>query len=143
MFWCSRREMCCSEIKLRLQKAEVDETSIKKILEKLIEENFINEERFVKAFVHDKLEYQKWGLAKIKNALYLKNIPKELITEAIFNVDKDAYISKLTEIALHKLKFIKAENDFLRDQKLLRFLASKGVSADDAFKIINIIKSNK
>lgn len=141
MYWCSRREMCCSEIKLRLQKAKVDETSINKILAKLIEENFINEERFVRAFVHDKLEFQKWGLAKIKNALYLKNIPADLISAAISGVDKEKYLIKLTEIALHKLKFIKADNDFLRDQKLLRFLASKGVSAEDAFKIINIIKS--
>lgn len=141
MYWCSRREMCRSEIILRLQKAELNNETIKKIIDKLIEENFINEERFVKAFVHDKLEFQKWGLAKIKNALFLKNIPADLISEAISGVDKEEYISKLTEIALHKLKYIKAENDFLRNQKLLRFLASKGVSAEDAFKILNIIKT--
>jgi len=140
MSWCSRRELCTSEIQLRLKKIEVDDTSIKKIITKLIEENFINEERFVRAYVNDKLKFQKWGIDKIKNALYLKKISAEIIKEVISGIDKSDYILRLTEMAKQKVKYIKANSDFEREQKLLRFLASKGVSGEDAYKVLKNIK---
>jgi len=140
MSWCSRRELCTSEIQLRLKKLEVDDTSIKKIITKLIEENFINEERFVRAYVNDKLKFQKWGIDKIKNALYLKKISAEIIKEVISGIDKSDYILRLTEMAKQKVKYIKANSDFEREQKLLRFLASKGVSGEDAYKVLKNIK---
>ncbi len=142
MSWCSRRELCASEIQLRLKKLEVDDTSIKKIITKLFEENFINEERFVRAFVNDKLKFQKWGIDKIKNALYLKKISAELISEAISEIDKSDYLLRLTDIAKQKVKYIKAKSDFEKEQKLLRFLASKGVSGEDAYKVLKNIKQN-
>ncbi|NCO53807.1 MAG: RecX family transcriptional regulator [Bacteroidetes bacterium] len=140
MSWCSRRELCTSEIQLRLKKLEVDDTSIKKIITKLIEENFINEERFVRAYVNDKLKFQKWGIDKIKNTLYLKKISAEIIKEVISGIDKSDYILRLTEMAKQKVKYIKANSDFEREQKLLRFLASKGVSGEDAYKVLKNIK---
>ncbi|MDD5571751.1 MAG: regulatory protein RecX [Bacteroidales bacterium] len=136
MYWCSRREMCCSEIKARLLKAEVNEDVITNILKKLISEKFIDENRFARAFVHDKLEFQKWGLLKIKQALYLKGISEEDIKEALQGIDKESYLTKLEEISRNKLRSIKAESDYERSQKLLRFLASKGVSTDDAYQIL-------
>lgn len=143
MNWCSRRELCVSEIQLRLKKLEVDDNSIKKIIEKLVEENFINEERFVRAFVNDKLKFQKWGIDKIKNALYFKKISSEIIKNVISEIDKSDYILRFTEIAKQKIKFIKADSDFEREQKLLRFLASKGVSAEDAYKVFKNLKLPK
>jgi len=125
---------------MRLKKLEVDDNSIKKIIAKLIEENFINEERFVRAFVNDKLKFQKWGIDKIKNALYIKKITTELIKEVISEIDKNQYITQLSGIAKQKVKYIKASSDFEREQKLLRFLASKGVSGEDAYKVLKNIK---
>ena len=127
-------------MRMRLKKLEVDDNSIKKIIAKLIEENFINEERFVRAFVNDKLKFQKWGIDKIKNALYIKKITTELIKEVISEIDKNQYITQLSEIAKQKVKYIKASSDFEREQKLLRFLASKGVSGEDAYKVLKNIK---
>lgn len=141
MYWCSRRELCCSDIKARLQKAQVSANDISVIIKKLVSEKFIDESRFTRAFVHDKLEFQKWGLLKIKQALYYKGISEENISEVLQNVDKESYLAKLEEMAKSKMKSIKAENDFEKNQKLLRFLASKGVSTDDAYQIIKRLKT--
>lgn len=143
MYWCSRRELCCSDIKTRLQKAQVNANDISVIIKKLVSEKFIDESRFTRAFVHDKLEFQKWGLLKIKQALYYKGISEENISEVIQNVDKESYLAKLEEMAKSKMKSIKAENDFERNHKLLRFLASKGVSTDDAYQIIKRLKTKE
>ncbi|PIP55379.1 MAG: hypothetical protein COX07_00270 [Bacteroidetes bacterium CG23_combo_of_CG06-09_8_20_14_all_32_9] len=143
MYWCSRREMCTSDIQKRLQEAGVNDEIIKKIISKLVEDNFIDEKRFAHAYVHDKLAFQKWGLAKIEHALLVKKISPEFISKALQVIDKEEYIKKLTVIALQKRKSIKAENEFVRDKKLLCFLASKGVSAADAFKILNKINNKE
>jgi len=143
MYWCSKREMCCSDIKAKLQKADVNTNDISTIIKKLVSEKFIDEIRFTRAFVHDKLEFQKWGLLKIKQALYFKGISEENITEAIQNVDKESYLTRLEEISRSKLKSIKAENVYEKNQKLLRFLASKGVSTEDAYKILKRLKTNE
>jgi len=143
MQWCSRRELCISDIKTRLLKAELNSEEIATIIQKLVDEKFINEHRFVKAFIHDKLEFQKWGLLKIKQALYFKEIPEEIITNALQNIDKENYLKKFEDIARSKRRSIKGENGFEIDQKLLRFLASKGVSVDDAYQILKRLKEKE
>jgi len=143
MQWCSRRELCKSEIKTRLLKAELSSEEIATIIQKLIDEKFIDENRFVKAFLHDKLEFQKWGLLKIKQALFFKGIPEEIISEALQGVDKETYFKKFEDIARIKWKSIKGDNKFEIDQKLLRFLASKGVSIDDSYKILKRLNTKE
>ena len=71
MYWCSRRELCCSDIKTRLQKAQVNANDISVIIKKLVSEKFIDESRFTRAFVHDKLEFQKWGFVENKTGTIL------------------------------------------------------------------------
>ena len=132
--------MCRYDIKSRLAKSELNKEEIESILQKLVDEKFIDENRFVRAFVHDKLEFQKWGLLKIKQALFFKGIAEENISEALQIVDKEAYLKKFEETARIKRKSIKGETEYEIDQKLLRFLASKGVSMDDSFKVIKKIK---
>ena len=87
--------------------------------------------------------FRNGGLLKIKQALYYKGISEENISEVIQNVDKESYLAKLEEMAKSKMKSIKAENDFERNHKLLRFLASKGVSTDDAYQIIKRLKTKE
>jgi regulatory protein len=140
MHWCSRRELCESDIKDRLLKSELNAEEVTTIIQKLVDEKFIDENRFVRAFVHDKFEFQKWGLLKIKQSLYFKGIPEEIITENLQSVDKEMYLKKFQDIAQSKWKTIKGESAYEIDQKLLRFLASKGVSTDDAYHILKKIK---
>ena len=143
MQWCSRRELCKSDIKNRLLKAELSLEKIATIIQKLIDDKFIDENRFVKAFLHDKLEFQKWGLLKIKQALFFKGISEEIISEALQGIDKEKYLKKFEEIARIKLKSIKGDNKFEIDQKLLRFLASKGVSIEDSYKILKKLNTKE
>jgi len=134
--WCSRREMCKSEVKTRLFKTDLSIDEINEIISILVEENFIDETRFAKAFVHDKIAYQKWGMNKVKQALYYKGISKENIDQALENVDKEEYLDKFLAVAIARKRSIKGETDYEKNQKLIRFLLSKGINTDDIFRIL-------
>jgi len=67
---CSQRELCVSDVETKLELWGVAKLDVRKILDTLLKENFINEERYAKAFVKDKFSYNKWG--KIKIASHLK-----------------------------------------------------------------------
>ncbi len=137
--WCSRREMCRSEVKTRLLKTDLGEDEINQVLIELIKEKFIDETRFAKAFVHDKIAFQKWGIQKIKQALYYKGISQDNINEALEDINKEEYLEKFLAVAKAKRRTIKSETEYEKNQKLVRFLLSKGVNTDDVFKIIRKI----
>lgn len=137
--WCSRREMCKSEVKNRLQKTDLSNDEIAGIISTLIEEEFINETRFAKAYVHDKIAFQKWGIQKVKQALYFKGISQDDINEALGNINKEDYLEKFMAVAIARKRMIKGANDYEKNQKLIRFLLSKGVNTDDVFKILKKI----
>jgi len=141
MSWCSRRELCKSDVEFRLLKFDLDSSTRNKIIDKLILENFINEERYTRAFVNDKIKFQKWGLDKIKHSLFAKKISADTINSALSEIDNNDYLNRFIQVAKQKYKNIKSETDFEKTQKLLRFLVSKGISASDAYKIINTIKN--
>ena len=141
--WCSRREMCKSEIRIRLQKTELSDEEINEIISVLVEEKFIDEKRFARAFVHDKIEYQKWGIQKVKYAMYYKEISQENIAEALENIDKEEYLEKFMLVAKLRKKTIKGVNDYEKKQKLMRFLLSKGIGSEDVFCILKRISEEK
>ena len=123
---CSQREMCKSDIETKLELWGVTKSDSHKILDILHNENFINEERYAKAFVNDKFTYNKWGKIKIASQLRTKKIPTAIINSALDVIDNDHYIATLeTILKLHK-KSVKAKNDYELKSKLIRFGLSRG-----------------
>jgi regulatory protein len=141
--WCSRRELCISDIKSRLLKFDMMESEMQTIIDILVSEKYIDESRYVNAFVHDKINFQKWGIQKIKQALYYKGISRNEIDEVLENINKEEYLEKFLPVALNRKKTIKGLDDFEKNQKLIRFLLSKGINMDDVFRILEKIKEEK
>ena len=104
----------------------VGENDIEKILSLLIEENFINEERFAQAFVKDKFNYNKWGKTKIISHLRAKSIPGDIINSALETIDNDVYRKSLEDLISGHRRFVKAKNQHDLKAKLLRYGLSKG-----------------
>ncbi|MDL2242773.1 RecX family transcriptional regulator [Bacteroidales bacterium OttesenSCG-928-K03] len=123
---CSRKEMCISDAKNYLRKfKDISEEDKTEIINQLVEENFINEVRFAKAFVNDSYKYNKWGKYKIMHALYTKYIPLKIISEAIEIIDDEAYNEIKQTLAENKRNSL-SEDDPTREQKVQAYLKSKG-----------------
>lgn len=135
--YCTLCERCINEVSTKLTAWGMQASEQAKIIERLIEENFINEERYCHAFVNDKLRFNRWGRIKITAALREKRIDKELINEAIAEIDEELYMQVLQELIAIKQKELKG-NDYATKQKIVRFAASRGFEPAKIFKIINL-----
>ena len=96
------------------------------IIEKLLEQDYINEERFARAFVKDKFRFNHWGRIKIKTHLRALGISSENIAKAMDEIDEDEYAEILDEIVEKKRKTIKKGTDLEVRAKLLRHALSRG-----------------
>ena len=136
---CSRRELCISDVETKLESWGITKLDARKISDILLKENFINEERYAKAFVNDKFSYNKWGKIKITSHLKAKRISSTTINSALDSIDNDQYASALEAILkLHK-KSLKAKNDYELKAKLLRFGLSRGFESHLLYELIGDI----
>ncbi|TAL59658.1 MAG: RecX family transcriptional regulator [Bacteroidetes bacterium] len=137
MALCSRREYCIHDIGEKIESWGIGENDIKKIISILIQENFLNEERFARAFVKDKFNYNKWGKIKITLHLRSKNIPGDIIRKALDSIDKELYIRTLRDLISGHRRFVKAKNQYDLKAKLLRFGLSKGFESSLIYDLLN------
>ncbi|MDR0541945.1 MAG: RecX family transcriptional regulator [Dysgonamonadaceae bacterium] len=129
--YCSRGERCIQDILRKMTRWELPEQEQKRAIQYLQKENFLDERRFCRAFVHDKSQYNHWGVYKIRYELQKKQIPEPLIREALSKIDTDANREQLRQILAAKRKTVKGKNDYEINRKLMRFAAGKGFSLDD------------
>ncbi len=138
---CSKKEMCKSEVMIKLSKSHLSQVEKDSIVEALVKEKFIDEKRYVQAFIHDKLKFNGWGKQKIKYALLHKNISESLFEEIWkTTVDNEIYLEKLIKQANTKLKTIKATDEYERKRKLVNFLLQRGVDYETIEKIWSRIR---
>jgi regulatory protein len=123
--WCSTREVCISEAKIKMRKRNVSEIDSDKIISSLIESGYIDEERYAKAFAGDKLNIDKWGPQKVRQVLKQKGIEETLISKAISekNVNQETVISELLSKKIKSFKKLDRNEIYA---KLMRFGLSRG-----------------
>ncbi|GAB4446297.1 MAG: hypothetical protein Fur0028_00680 [Bacteroidales bacterium] len=138
--WCSTKEYCISDINEKLKKSTLSEDDRKKIIDDLLKQNYINERRYIQAFIHDKLFLSKWGITKIKFALKQKNIPPELFMDILKEIEEEKYIQSFMALATSKWESLKESDPYIRKQKLIRYLMGRGVEYDIAEKIQRLLK---
>ena len=125
-FGCSLRETCRKDVQSKLGRRGVDAKTIEDILARLEKDGFIDENRYARAFVHDKYLFDKWGRLKIRNSLRLKGISQDDINDGLQQIDEETYLDNLKSIIAAKRKTTNADTPFALSQKLLRFAASRG-----------------
>ena len=136
--YCTLCERCISEVSAKLTAWDVPCGEQQKIIARLIEEKFIDEARYCRAFVNDKVRFNRWGRIKIIAALREKHLPQEYINEAIESIDEDSYTEILKEVITIKRKELKGKDDFATRQKLMRHAASRGFEPAIIMRFVNI-----
>ena len=124
---CSRCEQCSPDIIKKLSAWGLSSSDSDKIIERLTELNFLNDERFVKAYAHDKLCFSGWGRKKIQQGLWAKRLPKELIELSFDEIDDGEYTDIACQVIRAKAKSYK-EWPLSRENKikLIRYAMMRG-----------------
>ena len=135
MAMCSKSERCRFDVLSKLKLWELSEEEISKAIDYLINERFLNEERYVDFYVNDKLRFNKWGKIKLSFMLRQKQIPGELIRSALSRIDDDFYRKILSDLLKSKIKSVKGATDYERKGKLTVFAQSHGFEAELAFQL--------
>ncbi len=124
--YCAYQERCQTEVRTKLLEFKLTVENIENIICCLIEENFINEERFSRSFVRGKFRQKKWGRIKIRQSLQYKNISEYCIRKGFEEIDEEEYLKTLESILKKKEGLLNEENEFIRQQKLAKYAVSRG-----------------
>ena len=138
--YCSISEHCISDVEEKLVAWKVPEQQRKKLINKLLEEDFINENRYALAFVRDKFRFNKWGKIKIELSLKAKGLNPEIIQMALSAIDEGEYQEMLASILKSKLATLEYEYEYEKQGKLFRFAQSRGFEIsviDRALRLMN------
>lgn len=139
---CSKKESCKFEIYKKLEKWKNSHEQKNKIIEQLVDENYINETRYTEAFVKDKFLFNKWGKQKIKFQLKQKRIAENDIENALSHISENNYWDTILQLLESKNKNLKANSDYERKGKLMRFMAQRGFGLDEVNQQLEVLLSN-
>lgn len=138
---CAASEQCTFDIRKKLLKM-VERQDVEPIIEFLIENKFIDDARFAGSFARDKMKFSGWGTRKIRLGLMARQIPSDIISQAIDSLDKKEYARTCLSCARNKAKSIDIE-DYDDRQKLFRFLISRGFESSLISKVTAHLKAEK
>jgi regulatory protein len=124
--YCAYQERCVKDVRDKLKTFEISEEEKAKILDYLLDNRFVNNERFAKSFVRGKINQSGWGVNKIRFHLIQKGIDKDIIEDALGQTDEEVYRQRLIEILKTKAKTVKAGSDFEKKRKLAAYAMQKG-----------------
>jgi len=125
--YCSYQERCHSEVRTKLYSLGIWKKEVEEIISRLIEEDYLNEERFAMQFAGGKFRIKQWGRIKIKYELKQKQVSEYCIRKALEQIDDETYRQTLGKIALNKWEDLDGEkNIFIRKRKVQDYLLQKG-----------------
>jgi regulatory protein len=127
---CAKQEKCKADIRKKLYEWKTPAEDIENILDKLVDDKFIDENRYTGYFVRDRYKLNKWGRIKIVYSLKQKQIAQSIIDKAISTINEDEYEEILHEELKKKLRSLKNEEKHKLKEKLLRFSTGRGYETE-------------
>lgn len=137
--FCSYQERCHFDVKQKLYELRVPPSNHDEIIAWLIEEDYLNEERFARQFAGGKFRMKGWGRKKIYQKLMERRISPYLLKGAFADIEEEQYLQTLTSAAEKKYELLKQEQYLVRRKKTLDYLHQKGFEPELANRILNDI----
>lgn len=135
---CARGEHCQHDLLEKMRQWGVDPAAQARVMEHLVSERFVDDERFCRAFVRDKLEYNHWGRRKIEQALWLKHIDEGIAREALDAIDDDAYVAILRPMLKQKRRNTTARSSYELNMKLMKWAMGRGFTMNIIRKCLDV-----
>lgn len=135
--YCAADEQCRSSVRAKLVTWGVPREIHDKIMKHLVDQGYINEQRFARIFCESKLRNQKWGKIKLVYHLRIKQIPSPIIEQSINSIDHELYTQVLTSLAEKRLETLEPEDGPKKNHaKMVSFLAQRGFEVNEIESVI-------
>ncbi len=123
---CARAEHSSGEMLEKMRRWQLSEDARKRVLDRLIDEKFVDDERFARLFVREKIRFDRWGRRKIEQALYQKGVASDISRRVLDEVDDEAYVAELKKLIAAKRLSVQAESDYEMRAKLTKYALGRG-----------------
>lgn len=137
MQFCAYRDRSHKEVEEKLRELRMIPQAQEQIIIQLIQEDFLNEERFARSFVRGKFRIKKWGRIKIIQELKVREISKPIIEIALTEIEEQDYRVVLKELAKKKMNLIREKNLFKKKKKLSDYLIQRGYESNLVYETVN------
>jgi regulatory protein len=140
--FCAYQERTQQEVRSKLYEYGIKTDEVEVIIVKLIEENFLNEERFAKAFAGGKFRIKKWGRNRIIRELEMRNLSPYCIRSGLKEIDEEDYITTIKSIIEKKQSESNLKNAYQKSFKVATYLISRGFESDLVWDILREVASD-
>jgi len=134
--YCAYQERCQQELRDKLYSWGLHEIQVENVIADLIASNFINEERFAKAYAGGKFRIKKWGRVKISIELKRRKISAYCIKKGLAEIEEEEYIKTLQKVAEVKIKATKERDSKKKKYKVMNYLLSRGFENDLVVEVV-------
>lgn len=124
--YCAYQERCHQEVRHKLLKIKVFGDDLEEIIGDLVQDNFLNEERFARSYARGKFRIKQWGRVRIKNELKRREISDYCIRKAMSEIEDDAYLRTAEELAQRLLRSYEQPITFADRQKAMQRMVRRG-----------------
>lgn len=128
--FCAYQERSQQEVRTKLHSFDLPYSEVEELISELIQDNFLNEERFATTYALGKFRIKNWGKHKIKQGLKLKQVPEKLINKALKQLNGDDYTETLKKLLNKKTEVLLEPDAFKRNYKLMQYALGKGYERD-------------
>jgi len=139
-YYCSYQERCHAEVKTKLYSYNLRKNEVEEIISQLIENNYLNEERFAIRFAGGKFRMKHWGRKKIQYELRQKGVTNFIINTALREINEESYLTTLHKLAQIKWDSLRSENSISRQSKTNAYLLQKGYEQSLISEVITSMK---
>lgn len=142
---CAAAEQCTADWRRKFATYGLTREDAEALLDRLIDEGFIDDARYARAYVHDKVNYDHWGPLKVRAGLAAKSIPARDIDDALADIPSETWDANLRAAlrakarTLHVDEQTEPEAQRAVKQKLLRFAASRGYAPADIYRALDAV----
>lgn len=134
---CSTSEHCIAEITEKLARWGMSQAQSDDIINRLLDEKYIDESRYAMAYARDKLRFSHWGRVKIRMMLRMQHIPDSLIREALDALDPQEYTDIAQQVIKAKMRSTDFTDSYTASAKVIRFAMQRGFETEEIKKYLN------
>jgi regulatory protein len=140
--YCAYQERCHREVRSKLLELGIYGHDLEDIIATLIEDNFLNEERFARSFARGKFRFKQWGKKRIIRELQLRDISDYYIRKAMEEIEESEYRECLRNLLEKKASALDERDAFARKSHLVKFVILRGFEAELAWEMVNQLPEN-
>lgn len=141
--WCAYQERSQYDVRQKLRGFGLKEEEVETMISDLIQENFLNEERFARAFASGKFRIKLWGKKKIRLELKKHRVSDYCINKALSEIDNAEYLASLVKVIEKKMRLTRGKENTKQYYAILNYVVSKGYESDLVIEQLNVLLKSK